>query len=473
MVAFRASPRGSRAGFVVLPDGADGALTVTVLPKPWNSAGRRNLWIPEHVPGTTTHVSMFEGELAEMASTPRVVSAVTGAILDVGDREGRKDLLQLVRPGGGRESPTQTQSDSFESVVSLMHLADRQRSALDDQHYRGSAAESLLRVVESHLFVHEVRRVIDRARPGYIERVDSLSNPRGALSGTSLALALMTGTPEVESRFDMQTTDTLVLRIVLAALRAVATDNLPRAFADLASPVRSQAVSLARRLESVTVLERERALLAARRLVLHSLERPWAIAVERAVRVLSRASVVPLDGNVVSERAVAIHLSMEKWWEQCLFGALQYIADPQTASFQVPVASPWTPSSAVSKAMGRNADFVFVLDGRAFLADAKYKVDETSLGASDGDQLFAYSHTAVVPGSNRPTEAGVLFYPQVARSKVRRRETLIRATGPHYELHLLDLPFPSPMAVRGNAQWRHYLELLAERIRMSLGEAAP
>jgi hypothetical protein len=472
VVAFRASPRGSRAGFVVLPDGAGGALTVTVLPKPWNPSARRHLLIPEHVPGTSTHAALYEGESAEMASTPRVVGTLTRALLDLGDREGRKDLLQLVSARRSSTNPPPASAESFESVVRLMLLAKRQRIALDDHPYRGAAAESLLKVVEQQLFVEEVRRVIDRARPGYQERVDRLSNPRGALSGTSLALTLLTGTPEVDCRFDEQTMDTPVLRIVLAALRAVATDDTPAAFSHLAAPVRSQAVSVARRLDSVTVLERERALLAARQLVLHNLERPWASAAEKAVQVLSRTSVLPLDGRAGSERAVAIHLSMEKWWEQCLLGALQHVADPGTTHPQAPVGSPWAPASGTPKPEGRNADFIFVLNGRCFLADAKYKVDETSLGASDGDQMFAYSHTAVLPGSDLLTEAGAVFYAQPVRGKVRSREVLIRTTAPRYELQLLDLPFPSPTDIRTDATWRVYLEGLADSIRQALAPVA-
>ena len=34
---IKASPRGTRSGFAVLPDGAGGRVTVTVLPKPWSS----------------------------------------------------------------------------------------------------------------------------------------------------------------------------------------------------------------------------------------------------------------------------------------------------------------------------------------------------------------------------------------------------------------------------------------------------
>lgn len=473
VVAFRTSPRGSRAGFAVLPDGAGGALTVTVLPKPWNPSASRHLLIPEHVPGTSTHVALFEGESAEMTSSPRVVGALTHAVLDIGDREGRKDLLQLIRAHGSGTTLPPVNADPFESVISLMLLAKRQRTAFDEHQYRGAAAESLLRIVEQQLFVDEVRRVIDRARPGYVEREDRLRSPRGALFGASLALALLTGRPDVECRFDEQSTDTSVLRIILSALRTVATDPAPAALAHVAAPVRSQAVALARRLDSVTVLERERALLSARHLVLHNLERPWASAVGRAVQVLARTSVVPLDGDTGTDRAVAIHLSMEKWWEQCLLGALQYIADPGSPHPQASVGAPWVPASGESEPVPtRNADFIFSLNGRHLLADAKYKVSESTLGAADGDQMFAYSHTATVPGFDELTEAGAVLYPQPVRGNARTREVLIRTTAPRYELQLLDLPFPSASDVRTDAAWRVYLEALGDSIRQELAPVA-
>ena len=471
-VAFRASPRGTRAGFAVLNDGAGGALTATVLPKPWGPSHGRHLLIPQHVPGTTSHITLFETDSAEVQSTPIAVGALTEAILEISGQQGRQDLLQLCRAqGGGIQTPT-TDGGAFDSVVSLMLLAKRQKPALSDG-YRGAAAESLLRLVEQQLFVDEVRRVIDRARPGYLERVDHLSSPRGALSGTSLALALLTGMPAVECRFDEQSSDTTVLRIILAGLRAVATDRVPSVLARLAAPIRSQAVGLARRLDSVTVLDSERALLAARHLVLHSLEKPWAGAVEGAVRVLSRRSVVPLDGDADADRSVAIHLYMEKWWEQCLLGALRSIADPGSVYEQVPVRAPWvSPGVEALPDPSRRADFIFGLDGLHILADAKYKVDAISLGASDGDQMFAYSHTAAVPGASQLTHAGAVFYPQrgdlLRQSQARTRDVLVRTTDPRYELRLLDLPFPSPTDVGTDAAWSRYLIFLADGIRQEL-----
>ena len=471
-IAFRASPRGTRAGFAVLSDGAGGALTVTVLPKPWGPSHGRHLLIPQHVPGTTSHITLFETETAEVQSTPRANSALTNAILEIAGQQGRQDLLQLVRAPGGAIPMPPSEVGAFDSVVSLMLLAKRQKPALDGG-YRGAAAESLLRLVEQQLFVDEVRRVIDRARPGYVERVDHLSSPRGAIFGTSLALALLTGRPEVECRFDEQSTDTTVLRIVLAGLRAVAMERVPTVLAGIAAPIRSQAISLARRLDSVTVLDGERALLAARRLVLHSLEQPWAVALDGAVQVLSGRSVVPLDGTADTDRSIAIHLYMEKWWEQSLLGALRSIADPGSLHEQVPVRAPWVPTDTEAlPAPSRSADFIFDLDGQRLLADAKYKVDVASLGASDGDQMFAYSHTATVPGSSQLTDAGAVFYVRRCgvphQGQARTRDVLVRMTDPPYELRLIDLPFPSPSDVGTDRAWRGYLVSLADSIRQEL-----
>lgn len=472
-IAFRASPRGTRAGFAVLSDGSGGALTVTVLPKVWGPSQRRHLLIPQHVPGATSHITLFEKDSAEVETIPTATRALSQAILEISGQQGRQDLLQLV-PALGSGIPTlTTNAGAFDSVVSLMLLAKRQKAVLGDG-YRGAAAESMLRLVEQQLFVDEVRRVVDRARPGYLERVDNLSSPRGTLSGTSLALALLTGRPEVECRFDEQSTDTMVLRIVLAGLRVVATDRISSVLARIAAPTRSQAVGLARRLDSVTVLDRERALLAARRLVLHSLERPWAGALDGAVQVLSRRSVVPVDGDADTERSVAIHLYMEKWWEQCLLGALRSIADPGSLHEQVPVRAPWAPPGAEAPPdLSRRADFIFGLDGQHMLADAKYKVDGASLGAADGDQMFAYSHTATARGSSQLTDAGIIFYPQrvdvLHRGQARTRAVLVRTTDPRYELRLLDVPFPSPTDVGTDGAWRGYLISLADGIRCELG----
>ncbi|MFC7597571.1 hypothetical protein ACFQU3_19815 [Terrabacter sp. GCM10028922] len=489
-IAIRASPRGIRAGFAVLPDGAGGNLTVTILPKPWRKAGGERLLTPRHDPGTTTHVTMYESEIVEVQSTQSVIGSLTQAILEISSIEGRQYLLELVRARAEGVPVSQPDVGEFETLVNLMLLAKRQRSSLTEQGFRGTAVPSLLRLVQQHLFVTEVRRVIDRARPTYVERVDRLSSPRGKLSGSSLAIALLTGTPWLESRFDEQSTDTTVLRIVLAGLRAVATDRVPAHFAAVAGPIRSSAVGLAGRLEGVAILDTERALLAARSLVVDVLDRPWAEAVDLAIQVLSRKSVVPADGTIDTPRAASIHLYMEKWWEQCLADGLRLIADPGSFHEQVPVPPPWGPVTASglppfadasfapvpeqNADATRKADFIFSMNERRVLADAKYKMGSHSLGAADGYQMFSYSHTASVPISGQSISEGAVFYPLRAsgtgRSRGHRQTKLMRATNPRFILRLVDLPFASPADVRTDTAWHHYVAVLASGIRRALNE---
>jgi hypothetical protein len=261
---------------------------------------------------------------------------------------------------------------------------------------------------------------------------------------------------------------------VLAGLRVVATDRVVPALAHLAQPLRSQAVALARRLNTVTILDSERALLAGRRLVLRRLERPWAGAVDGALRVLARRAVLPIDGTDDADRAVGIHLSMEKWWEECLRDALRSIADPGTVYAQKPVPSPWAPVDGEAD-LSRSADFVFELGGRGVLADAKYKLDASALGAQDGDQMFAYSHTATVSSTGLVTDTAAVFYPrrvsEDGRARRLGRDVLVRVTDPRYELRVLDLPFPTRGDISSDAAWRGYLVVLAEALRDGLTES--
>ena len=433
---------------------------------------------------------MYESEIVEVGSTQSVIGSLTQAILEISSEEGRQYLLELIRARGEGVAVSSPDDGDFESLVNLMLLAKRQRFSVTEEGFRGTAAPSLLRLVEQHLFVTEVRRVIDRARPTYVERVDRLSSPRGKLSGSSLAVALLTGRPWLEARFDEQSTDTTVLRIVLAGLRTVATDRVPAHFAAVAGPVRSSAVSLAGRLEGVAVLDTERALLAARRLVVDVLDRPWAVAVDLAVQVLSRKSVIPQEGTTETPRAAAVHLHMEKWWEQCLADGLRLAADPGSVHEQVPVPPPWSPlrssdlppSDNLSPAPDaeydadatRKADFIFSLNERHVLADAKYKMGARSLGAADGYQMFAYSHTATVPVSGEAVTEGAVFYPRrisgTGPSRGLGQSVLMRATNPGFQLRLMDLPFPSPSDVRTDAAWHDYIASLASSIRQELNE---
>lgn len=466
-IAIKASPRGTRAGFVALGDGVGGALTFTVLPKPWAAAHSAASAV-RHIPGTSTHISLFELDIVEIVTEPTVRDRIAQGLLETASgsegEDGERDgyLLERVRLVGADEDAEVTPGEEgLEDVVRLMLLAKRQRSSFGRTGYEGTSAVSLLRLVTQRMFVDEVGRVIDRARPRYRTRTETLTTPRGKLSAQSIALSILTGRPTMESTFDELSTDTDALRIVLAALRVVATDPAPSLLAKVSTPIRSRAIELARRLELVAILDRERALLAYSRHVLSSLDRPWQPALDLAAEVLSRRAIMPEGHGAATSQTISISLHMEKWWEQVLAEALRICADSGSVSEQLPVPSPWTGGSSGS------ADLYFALDGHVILGDAKYKLNEAVIGAADAYQLYAYSYTADAPRLGRPSSAAV-FYPMRGAAAGGTRSVRLRVTKPDFRLHLIELPFPSRDDVMTDLAWRSYLERLGSQIAAAL-----
>ncbi|UTX52907.1 hypothetical protein KI794_14505 [Leucobacter aridicollis] len=470
-IAIKASPRGARAGFAVLDDGSGGAVTFTVLPKPW-ADGRGIASVMLHTPGTSTHVTLFELDVVEIVTQPTARERIAQGLLEttggLGGESAARDgyLLERVRQVNAIEgSKRSTAAGSLEDAVRLMLLARRQRSSVGDAGYQGTPEASLLRIVTQQMFLEEVGRVIDRARPRYRTHTETLSTPRGKLSAQGIALSILTGQPAVESTFDELSTDTDVLRIVLAALRVVATDPAPTVFSTIATPLRSRAIDFARRLDSVSILDRERALLAYGRLAISSLDRSWKPALDLSAEVLGRKAIMPKGQESSTAHAISISLYMDKWWEQVLADALRMCADRGTVSEQLSVESPW-----IGGERG-NADFYFDLDGRTILADAKYKLDESGIGAADAYQLFAYSHTADAPRIGKP-EGAAVFYPVRGAAAGGTRSVLLRATEPVFHLRLIELPFPSRYDVITDLTWRSYLERLASLIASSIRASA-
>ena len=97
---LRASPRGTRAGFAVLPDGADGRVTVTVLPKPWAS-NRGVVREYTHVPGSTTHIVMYETELAALATSASSVTVIVFILRPISEGGGASLTRGWTRNGDG------------------------------------------------------------------------------------------------------------------------------------------------------------------------------------------------------------------------------------------------------------------------------------------------------------------------------------------------------------------------------------
>lgn len=179
-IAIKASPRGTRAGFAVVEDGVGGAVTFTVLPKPWADGGGI-VRATRHLPGTSTHITLFELDTVEITSEPAVRDRMAQGLLEIasssegdgGSRDGY--LLERVRLVSAEIDAEQTPADGdLEDVVRLMSLVKRQRSPSLSSGFQGTLQASLLRIATQQMFLNEVGRVIDRARLRYRTRTESL-----------------------------------------------------------------------------------------------------------------------------------------------------------------------------------------------------------------------------------------------------------------------------------------------------------
>lgn len=467
---IKASPRGTRSGFAVLPDGANGRVTVTVLPKPWSArAGAVREYV--HTPGTTTHVVMYETELAVLSTTASSVGAFAVSVADIS--RDQADLLMLGAPPRDPATPMAISGDPFGDLVDLMLLAQRGKLSSSSLNFEGSFAPSLLRMLSHARLVKVVEGLIFRARPRYVERIEALEMPRGRLQERSLLLSRTTGVPRVESAFDELAMDTPLLQVVVSALRVVASERLPRQMVALHPGLQARSVQLLRYLAGVSRLDRERALLAAERLWLSPLDRDWAPAIDAAVQVLRDRAVVPHDGTATSE-AILVHLSTEKFWEQCLELVLKSAFKTVAVSREarpgegMSVPAPWAPrtpirAEPVELRTETLPDFMFHIGSRAVVADAKYKLSgDRAPSSADGYQLFAYSHLATLNGN--PTDLSVLFYPMRGGGQPSQLQ-LDRLRDRGYALWLVRLPFPTREDLQSQANWSGFIARVARVIR--------
>lgn len=474
---LHASPRGTRSGFVALPDGHNGVVTITVLPKPWAPARGITREV-EHDPGSTTHLVMFETEYAAIRSSNQVLGEIALGITSVASRQ--PDLLAVESPPKRLTLAPAPPIDPFSELIDLMLLADRGR--VDDLAltFEGALAPSLLRLLQQERFLRVVEVLLFRARPRYAELTEVLGIPRGRLSERSLLLSMSSGVPRVESTFDEPTLDTPLLQVVASALRVIASDKLPKRISMLRPMIQSRAVQLLKHVSGVIFIERERAIQTAERLWLGPLDRPWQPALEMALPVLRNRAMVPEDGHHVGD-PVAVQIRMEKFWEQCLETALGTVFPSLAVSRDaspaegVNVPAPWgvpmDPDREQPLSTEAFPDFMLTAEGRVVVADAKYKLHLGGAPSSqDGYQLFAYSHLAILNG--RPSEVALILYPARAGVSPSQIE-LARMRESDFPLWLATLPFPARTDVRSRANWSSYSVRLASHIRGLSSEWVP
>ncbi|NUJ88814.1 hypothetical protein HOW07_12435 [Plantibacter sp. MCCC 1A11337] len=349
-----------------------------------------------------------------------------------------------------------------------------EKGSIDDSRtvFEGALAPSLLRLLMQERLLTVVEKLLFRARPRYTEHTETLTMPRGRLSEKSLLGSMTTGVPWVESTFDELTLDTPLLRVVASALRAVASDRLPRRIVKLRPSVPGRAAQLLHHLSSVTMIEREQAILQAERLWLGPLDRDWQPAIDAALPVLREHGIAPDDAESSSD-AFAVHVRMEKFWEQCLEMALQgsfpvlAVSRDAAPDERVSVPAPWgvatDPDDASDPITERFPDFMFRAGRQLVLADAKYKLHLSNAPSSqDGYQLFAYSHLATLGG--RPSDLAVILYPGRAGQEAKQFE-LARMRDQGYPLWLSTVPFPSRHNVQTQATWNAFVAHLSATIR--------
>lgn len=467
---IKASPHGTRSGFAVLPDGAGGRVTVTVLPKPW-SAHTQVVRDYHHAPGSMTHIAMYETDLAGLSTTDASVGALTLSLTDVSRNQA--DLLALGTPPDDPLSAPSVCGNPFRKLIDLLLLAERGSLTGSPLTFEGAFAPSLLRILVQERLMSVVESLIFRVHPRYAERMDTLAMPRGRLRESSLLYSLATGIPRVESTFDELTTDTPLLQVVASALRVVVSDRLPREIASLCPGLQTRAVHLLRYLSGVTLIDRERALLAAESLWLGPLDQIWKPAIDAAMPVLRDWAVAPEPG-ANSTDALLMQVSTEKFWEQCMelmletaFGTVAVNREAQ-AGDGVNVSAPWVPRVADSTEPSELAtssfpDFMLRSGRKIVVADAKYKLGTgRAPTSSDGYQLFAYSHLATLGG--RHSDLAVLLYPTRAGGRPTQLE-FERLRDRRCSLWLVRLPFPTRRDIQSRMSWTAYVARSATAIR--------
>lgn len=462
---LRASPLGKQCGLVSLPDGSGGFLHICVLPKLWASS-RRSMQVHHHQTGAVSHVTLHELEHLRVEAEGTALGFLSVGVAHLGETEEGQMVAATSKPKDVDIVPAPgTPGQTMASLIDLMVMAERARIRTTGDTAQAGFEQSLLRFLQQAAFVRGVVPLLFQARPLYRERVEALDTPRGRVSEFSLLLSQAIGVPTVECAYDDLTMDSPLLRVVLAALRVVATDRLPRRIESLDPTLRAQATALTRHLHTITVLPPDRANGLAETLTLTPMTRHWAPVLSEAKRVLQGSGVAPKGRPDSVEGFVALRVATEKFWEQIVgtalgpvFGDVRVSADNRPA-LGVRVSPPWSVNSSTS---GNKSypDFMFVQGGRVVVADAKYKAGQR-LSAADAYQLFAYSHLASLDGA-AVTDALIV---SAATAATEGRITMGRNLGRDLSMTLLRLRYPEPVALRTQTGWSQYLSHIHSAVR--------
>jgi 5-methylcytosine-specific restriction endonuclease McrBC regulatory subunit McrC len=476
-ITLRAGPNGRTSGIAVLAAGHT-TLVVTVLPKLWRD-GQRQVTDVRLSEGPTVFATVHEGDALRLHGSPAVVGTMATALTEaqVTDLGAAGSLLQIAHVDETDFVPVHDPTDDQRALLDFLYLLDRTRFAIGDERLSASSVmHPALRLVLHRRFVAAVEPLLRDVRPLYLDAEEDLTTPRGRLLDRSLVLHALTGWPSVLCRFDEQTYDTPLLRVVSAALHTVVHASAPAQLADMAVGLRSRAVVLLRALAQVQVLDRARAVHVGRTLRLSRLEHRWSDVLSLALRVLTHETA-GMSTAADSIEAYELLIPTEKLWERVVAGALERTSGvtvrfhgASVAAVDAVVVRPWSVAGiSEPETLELYPDFLLTVGrGDIWCLDAKYKFPPSAKPSSvDAYQLFAYSHLASV--DRREVAVCGLIYPRPNRTPSAK--WLYRAPAEDVPLIVGSIPFPARSDVASMRAWDAYLTSSAAALGKLLARA--
>ena len=166
---------------------------------------------------------------------------------------------------------------------------------------------------------------------------------------------------------------------------------------------------------------------------------------------------------------MTLHLKTEQLWEylvaDVLRGAVPVVHTSRDSQISAP--RPWVKRGTTArqtKPEENRPDYMIRVGAETLIADAKYK-NKATVGSSDGYQLFAYSHLAML--DQQPSDRSALIFPG-SPSDPASVQTWDRYPDYEYTLTAITIPFPSQDDVRSRTTWRRYLAEAGRSLREML-----
>lgn len=477
-IRFAAAPGQNAVGLVAAAQG-ERLFAVVIEPKLW-CAEPRQLRVEWPAHEETLVLRLFEGDVAvvhlpdEVGSDARraaveaalghepAPAAKGGAADEPPERSDARLLAELPARGSAGE-PVAADAAPFAGIIGLLRRADASGRCVAAR-FDATATDSLrpLRPLLHLAFLQAIEAQAHDIRRGYVPVTASLGAVRGRLLGDGLVRHVACREMRLACRFDALTEATPLFRVLVTALRCVASDGLPggpfgqeRVFRDLG--VRSGV--LLQQLSAVRPLARGEAPRVLSSIRLNRFERRWQHALDLARLVLRAEALAPRPRSTARSTAFSLKIVTPTFWEEVLRASLPFAAGgdvalvPRTAAVSRP---PWAGLGGTSR-----PDIMVAVGSLVWCIDAKYKrlAPEAQPSKADQYQLFAYSHLA----GHRAPDLCVLAYP--CRGAARQRRYVRNPAAAALPLVVLQLPFPSPAQVRTEACWHAYLEARGRELR--------